>query len=198
MNAAHRSRMWLGHYATHTIVAGTCMLAATQLVGLVVPITVVAAVAAVAAELALAVAAMTSSTYHDRHLCERHIAEAPLAGPDATATARDRQLHTIHAVCDHPTATMVAFLVALLTPGAAGLLLHLPASVQDVVPVLVSAVIAYLGWCAVVHRRLTPWCRYCRRNNGGGGHWFNPVDPTDPRIRAVTPADGSPPPREKA
>jgi hypothetical protein len=100
---------------------------------------------------------------HDRSLCELCVAALPLNAAERAARY-GRRFRVAHA--GSQPRLLVPYLAILLlanfAPGSWGRLLW----------VLVQLSLIYLLRCAVTHRRLQPWCPWCR----GGGE----KDPTSP------------------
>jgi hypothetical protein len=105
---------------------------------------------------------------HDRGLCEMCVAALPL---DAAERAARHRLRFRVAHCGAQPRLVLTYLAVLVlanfAPGSWGRLLW----------VAVQLSLVYLLRCAVTHRRLQPWCPWCRE----GGE-KDPSSP-DPRPR---------------
>lgn len=106
---------------------------------------------------------------HERHLCLRDLDDAPLLDPQAAVDQHRRALRIHH--------NRRQYLVALITgvlPLAILLVMTGQASYPVGVKLALTALAAigvaancYVGYIQATHRRLQPWCPWCRRNDGG-------------------------------
>jgi hypothetical protein len=121
--------------------------------------------------LATGVLIMKLEEEHDHRLCEACIAEVPL-DPGAAVAKADRALRISHWTVDHQRlfrAIMIGFVgfaASVFFFVATGSRASLGFGVAD------FAVLLGFVWLTRVfntHRRLHPWCPYCRRRGGGGG-----------------------------
>jgi len=122
--------------------------------------------------LALACVAIASSAcemfVHDRNLCLRDLQEAPLLDPQGAVDKNRSRLRTFH---DRRFKVVVLtmsagpLLAVLLVPGRESMSTTLRV-VSTVVAVVGIAVLAFAGRLSAVHRRLRPWCPWCRRDGG--------------------------------
>lgn len=106
---------------------------------------------------------------HDRRLCEHCMAALPL-NPSERATRYARRFWLAHAGSE--PRLVVPYLAALVgvnfVPGPVGRLLW----------ALLQGSMIYLLLAYSTHRRLQPWCPWCRGGGGGGGE--DDDDPVSP------------------
>jgi hypothetical protein len=103
---------------------------------------------------------------HDRGLCEHCMAGMPL-NPSALAVRYKRRFWLSHSAAE-PRYVLPYFAVLIgssFLPGQGGLLIWS----------LVQTSMIYLITAYSTHRRLQPWCPWCRDNGGGGEE--DPVAP---------------------
>lgn len=176
---AHRMAMWFGHYNVHAAILG---FAVVILGGFVLALDGLPSWLDLTVR-ALTVAAIAASAYgtfsryyHDRNVCDRHIIEAPLDDPDGAVQRNRRKLRLFHRLT--PGMVMKVAVVFLVASALMQFVFHVPTVVLHLPLIGFASALSYLAWSCVVHRRLEPWCPYCRR--GGGDDGFEPVDPTRP------------------
>ncbi len=152
--------MWLGHYSTAFLLAATAASVADDAAGQPGGL---ADWALDALWLAWIAALMTDMGRHREHLCERCIAATPL-DPQATVT-RWRRVLRLH----HERRAMVALFGGVLAWDlASGALFRHPAAWVLAVNALVAVIVAASYVVTWQHRRLYPWCPFCRWGDGGG------------------------------
>lgn len=160
----HKTRVWTAYVAC-TLIGGITL-------GLLdAPLLIIPAVVALLAAGALV---MKLEGMHDRRLCEGCISSLPL-NPSEAAARKDRPLRAVHWTNNRRPLflLLVAFSIAVPVSGFLVQLRwrwHLPGSL----PFILSGFAMLLVWLWFVrafdiHRRLSPWCPYCRRRGGGGG-----------------------------
>ena len=108
---------------------------------------------------------------HGRALCELCVGYLP-PDPDAAVAAHRPALHYCHLPIAAPVSIAVAVLVAASTVAPAAVMLTMQATS--------FGYWAYLLRADIWHRRLTPWCPWCR-----GGHGHSDLDAPGPRLTAT-------------
>lgn len=125
------------------------------------------------------VIAMIMLYVHERGpLCETCISSMPL-NVQETVERRMRFLRFRHKVADSPYIVwkLIGFWLAYFV----GLLLLGGHSVGGMLfGALFNTAIAYLLFATAVHRRLSPWCPWCRRGGGGEDEQIEAPDPVQP------------------
>jgi len=125
--------------------------------------------------------------YHDKHLCLRDVRALPLLDPQGEIDRRRKHLRRFHQAFDDRR-RFLWFTIAALIPTMAIItlkhLLHVgPDRQWDLAAAgLYTAempLFVYVIWTQHLHRRLQPWCPFCRRRGKGKNH-FEPADPTQP------------------
>lgn len=121
--------------------------------------------------LATGLGLMKLEAVHDHRLCEACIDEVPL-NPGAAAVKADRQMRAAHWTVDHRSwfLTLMLGAVAFVATEFA----FLPHSSPAAFAFLGADLLAMTGFVLLLrafntHRRLHPWCPYCKRRGGGGG-----------------------------
>jgi hypothetical protein len=149
--AARAFRLW-GHFAAD-LLCGTVVAAIAVAL---YPPPAALALTVPTALVAVVVACWLAMRQHDRSLCEHCVAALPLDAAERAARCRLR-FRLAHAG-NEPR---------LLVPYLAGLALvnFAPGPAGRVVWMLAQLTLVYLLRCTVTHRRLQPWCPWCR---GGG------------------------------
>jgi hypothetical protein len=153
-----RAAMWLGHYSTVLLLAAVATSVADdatgQSQGALEWVTS-------AVWLAWIAAFMTDVGRHQERLCERCIAASPL-DPQAAVT-RWRRVLRLH----HARRAMLALLGGIIAWDVVnGLFRHPPAwaLALDALTAVVLGASYVVTW---QHRRLYPWCPFCRWDEGG-------------------------------
>lgn len=166
-----RTRLWLGHYRYHLLIFGITLLILGNLIGSfhtewLVWLTFTIWVTTI-------MVPITGIRYHLNNLCEKCISEAP-DDPDAEVTTHKRELRLFHS----PQIRAVTFALLLAWGVFAFRLSQRPHLAWWLVlaDCLGLALLAYGGFIMLTHRRLEPWCPYCR--SGGGGSSEVPEDTT--------------------
>lgn len=165
-----RWRMLLGHYNNQLGMAGLAMAGVTFILvgstgwGRSVAGAVTAVLIAVAAVVAITASALTWR-YHDRGLCSRCDTVTAALDPEGAVAAARRRLALFHRTGLRAAMVVVFLILAVVNVAATA----------ANVPGVGYATIAY-GLLAVVtemtvqaaHRRLAPWCPWCRHGGGWG------------------------------
>lgn len=153
-----------GHFGAELLavaIAGVILLGLHPLAG-------AAAMTVPLALFAFVVATWVMMRRHDRRLCEQCMASLPL-NPSEQAARHVRRLWVTHA--GSQPRLVVPYLAALVgvnfVPGPLGRLLW----------ALLQASMIYLILAYSTHRRLQPWCPWCRGGGGGGEDEDDPVSP---------------------
>jgi hypothetical protein len=130
------------------------------------------------APVALAAVVLTSwvlMRHHDRGLCEQCLAAMPLNPADRAARCR-RMFWVTH--CGTRPRYLVPYLVVLIgsnfASASTGTFGHMAWA-------LIQASMIYLIASYTMHRRLQPWCPWCR-DDGGGGEDRGDVAPPPPPV----------------
>lgn len=133
------------------------------------------------ARLAMILAILVLATFvimrrHDRQLCEHCVSEIPLDLERAAHRARFR-FWMAHEGCRiHFVVPYFAVLIATnFLPGDFGRLIW----------AFAQSTMVYLIMASSTHRKLQPWCPWCK-GDGGGDHILDP-DPLLPRDRDLQP-----------
>jgi hypothetical protein len=154
-----RPAMWLGHYATHLLLAAVAASVADDAMGQPGGVVQWAAVAAWTVWIA---AFLVDGGFHRERLCERCVAASPL-DPQA-AVDRWRRALRLH----HARAVMVAVLAGVVGWNlASGALFRHPPAWALAVSALASVTLGASYAVSWQHRRLYPWCPFCRWGEGG-------------------------------
>lgn len=133
--------------------------------------------------LALILVFAAAQQRHDRSLCEHCIAHMPL-DPQTEIIKRDRWLRANH-VGEATSRKWASLIFAVLSLSYVGVLVFAPRPVGGAVIVLVIGILGPLATIGIqIHKRLQPWCPYCRRNDGGD-YQFDP-NPTPARSKELT------------
>lgn len=168
-----RAVMWLGHYSVFLLLAAVAASvaddAAGQPSGLLDWIVDAAWLAWVAALLA-------DMGRHREHLCERCIAATPL-DPQAAVDCWRRVLRLQHA-----HGAWIALLGAVVAWDIGSALFRHQPPWAFAVDALVSVIVGASWLVTWQHRRLYPWCPYCRWD-GGGHHEVSPDVPAPAATR---------------
>jgi hypothetical protein len=111
---------------------------------------------------------------HDRRLCEQCVAAMPL-NPSEEASRYRRRFWTAHSLSE--PRYLVPYLVVLIGSNFAS------SAPGRIAWALIQSSMIYLIAAQVTHRRLQPWCPWCR-DDGGGEHVDEapPVLPHDDRL----------------
>lgn len=158
---------WLGHYSVLLLWVAVAAGVANNTTGL--RIAAVSTMASVA-WIAWIVAWAADYGYHQSHLCERCVAASPL-NPQAVAARRKGILRAHHA--RKAQLAVLAFVVAWMV---ADPLMRHPAAWTYVLNALVLVALGVNGAVTWQHRRLYPWCPFCRWGDGGS-HEVSPDIP---------------------
>jgi hypothetical protein len=181
----HTLAMLLGHYSITVSPAASTVITAVVIYRAAWPrpadIVLLAITSAVT--VVTLISQLCRDFYHDRQLCLRCLNDAPMLNPQA---AVDKHINTLRRV--HFARWRIALLPAfLLVPFiVAGMPLSgwpWPARAA----LIASAVLGYAGslymdYATVTHRRLQPWCPWCKRRGFGGEDLPAPVP--DPTVKA--------------
>lgn len=150
--------MWLGHYSTPALLAAVVASVADDAMGqpggAVQWITIAVWALWLAAWLA-------DGGVHQERLCERCIAASPL-DPQA-AVDRWRRVLRLH----HERRVMIAVLGAVVVWDVMAGRLHHPPAWALAVSALTSVALGASYAVTWQHRRLYPWCPFCRWDEGG-------------------------------
>jgi len=164
-----------GHYNYHVTAIGCCIISAQNIVAALTKgaiNTIIGFVSAVAIA-AMILTLLAEILYHDRNMCLRDITGSKvLLNPQGEVVKHDRKLRTTH--WPTPKKIAILFLAVGLTylAAPAGKMLHFPLA-GAALTIAGLAMCLYLMFAFVVHKRLYPWCPYCRRDDG-------PEDDTTP------------------
>lgn len=153
--------MWLGHYSTHLLAIVLALSVISDATGRPGFMEWPAAII----WLAWVGTLPLSSPYHDSRLCERCLAAAPTLNPEA---AIRRWISALW--CHHHRSfwfTVAGVLFGWVTYTAVGIQRHHEHPWQYAVDALVLVLLGVLYLVPYQHRRLYPWCPYCRWDDGG-------------------------------
>lgn len=182
ISVPERPAMWLGHYSTLLMLAAVVATVADDATGQRQAAVGWAAAAAWACWIA---AFLADGGYHRERLCERCIAASPL-DPQA-AVDRWRSVLRLH----HARAAMVITMGTVVAWNFASVLIRRPPWWVLALSALAYVVLGASYAVAWQHRRLYPWCPFCRWDEGGA-HEVSPDVPAPaatrlPRERSRTP-----------
>jgi len=160
-----------GHFAPHVLIAA--IVSSAVLVVEPAPPGSAVAIGAPVGLVGIVLTTWVLLRRHDRSLCERCVAAMPL---DASAAAHRnrRRMWTAHAAT-RPSALLV--MVALLVAVDVALVV-VPATWVGAVSwgwAAAQGGLVYLVLSHTTHRRLQPWCPWCR--DGGGGEGLDEPEP---------------------
>lgn len=163
--------MWAGHYSIRIMIPAVFLLVAFTVAGRPGGDNGVLSWIVTAVWLAWYVTIMFDFHYHEARLCERCIAATPL-DPQKAVNRWDRLLRVYHSkkVLIGMTISVVAWFFT--APWVAGH--HWWGNAISLVALLVIAVILTTSH---VHRRLYPWCPYCRWGGRGDAEVVPDPDP---------------------
>lgn len=122
---------------------------------------------------------------HDRRLCEACIADMPLSPGDAAHKIR-RRLQLVHWTKDHKTTwNTIELLIVVSGVGMDSMPAAGPVALAVMLTFLLAGVGVFWWFLLAVraHKRLGPWCPYCRRDDGGGGLVIPDPEPADSTSR---------------
>jgi hypothetical protein len=170
-----RALMWLGHYATHLLLLAIAAAVVNDSLGGHVT---AAQYADSALWIAWFAALMAEINRHQGRLCERCIAAAPTLDPESSVRRWRPALRCYHvkAVTIVLLLVMLAWFIYIDTTGGRK---HPWQYALDAVAVII------LGAKYLIdhqHRRLYPWCPFCRWDEGGSEEVAPPV-PVIPQNR---------------
>lgn len=168
-----RPAMWLGHYSMLALLAAVMASLADDATGQRPGVAEWIAVAAWSAWMA---ASAADTGRHRERLCERCIAASPL-DPQA-AVSRWRAALRLH----HSRKAMITLLSAVVAWDVIDGLLHQPPWWALALSALGTAALGMSVFVTWQHRRLYPWCPFCRWD-GGGPHEVSPDVPVTPVAR---------------
>lgn len=176
----HAAAMWLGHYADEMMITSMALYGAGTIFLKVLPDAAQwALMVTLFPFMQLSVAALIMQhLVHDRNLCMRDVARAPLADPEGEVQRRMRWLRRFHGRYRKLMALAPLLLIAVMA-GA----LALPAGGQIVQQVALVAFVSFAAFqmqVSRVHRRLRPWCPMCRWGRGDDGDGPQEPSPVTP------------------
>ncbi len=151
-----------GHFGAETLAAA---IVGVILIGLR-PLDGALALTVPLALLAFVVATWVMMRRHDRRLCEHCMATMPL-NPAAVAERYARRFWVTHAGSE--PRLVIPYLAALVAVN------FVPGALGRVAWTLLQLSMIYLVLSYATHRRLQPWCPWCRDDGGGGDD--DPVSP---------------------
>ena len=159
-----------GHYAPEMLMASVGAVIAMNLV----PPNGALLLAAPIGLLLFVIATWMLMRAHDRRLCEHCVASMPL-NPSELATRYRRRFWLTHNGASAKYA--LPYLGVLIASNA------IPGSAGRLVWALAQSTLIYLLASYTTHRRLQPWCPWCK--GGGGGHDDEPAtpEPVEPERR---------------
>ncbi|MGH8963097.1 MAG: hypothetical protein ACRDWT_18230 [Jatrophihabitantaceae bacterium] len=158
-----------GHYGPEmlsTSVLGVILLGVHPLAGplmLTVPVTLMAFV----------IASWLLMRQHDRRLCEQCMLAMPL-NPSQRATRYRRRFWLAHSA--GKPLVVVPYLVVLIGSNFA------IDTIGRIGWAIIQSTMVYLILSYATHRRLQPWCPWCRGGDGGGGRDDEDVTPPPPPV----------------
>jgi hypothetical protein len=184
-----RAAMWLGHYSTVLLLAAVATSVADDATG-----QSQGALEWAASAVWLAwIAAFTADIgRHQERLCERCIAASPL-DPQAAVT-RWRGVLRLH----HARRAGLALLGGIIAWDVVNSLFRHPPAWALAIDALTAVVLGASYAVTWQHRRLYPWCPFCRWGEGGA-HEVSPdvPSPSAARLRKSTRTQFRPPPDMK-
>ncbi len=163
----HAAAMWLGHYAGELYLSGMALQGVALVSMNLLPEGAQwATTAVVFPYLMLAVVALILQTeVHDRNLCPRDLAQAPLADPEGEVQRRMGWLRRYHGARKRlllaPVLLIAVMVVALAFPGGR--------FIQQGALLVFMAFASWRLYIIRIHRRLRPWCPMCRWGRGDDG-----------------------------
>ena len=169
--------MWAGHYSIRLMIPAVVLIVAFTVAGRPGGDNGVLSWAVTAVWVAWFVTIQFDFNYHEARLCERCIAATPL-DPQKAVNRWDWVLRISHSKKALITTTFAVVVWFFTAPWVAADH-HWWGSVINVAALLVIALIVT---ATHVHRRLYPWCPYCRWGGRGEEEEFVP-DP-DPAVSA--------------
>jgi hypothetical protein len=165
----HRLSGALGHHAVNMLIGAIVAVVAIQLV----PMVPIMALTVSATLFAFVILCWLLMREHDRRLCERCVLEIPL-DPAEQAKRYRRRFWMAHTGSE--PRFLVPYLIVLISSNFA------TSTIGRVGWALIQMSMAYLILSQSTHRKLQPWCPWCR--DGGGGEEVDdtpPVLPNDDR-----------------
>ena len=160
----------LGHHAGEVLILA---IAGVIIVGLH-PLPGVFALTGALALILVVLVSWLAMRRHDRRLCEQCVAAMPL-NPSEQATRYRRRFWTAHSLSE--PRYLLPYLTVLIGSNFA------TSGPGRVAWALIQSSMIYLIAAQATHRRLQPWCPWCRED-GGGEHVAEepPVLPHDDRL----------------
>jgi hypothetical protein len=155
----------LGHHAVNMLVASIFAVVALQLV----PLPMVTAMAVSITLFAFVLLCWLLMREHDRRLCEHCVLAMPL-NPSERAKRYHRRLWMAHTGLE--PRFVVPYLVVLISSNFA------TSTIGRIGWALIQLSMAYLILSQSTHRKLQPWCPWCR--DGGGGEEVDETPPVVP------------------
>jgi peptidoglycan/LPS O-acetylase OafA/YrhL len=179
----HALAMLLGHYITIITPINALIMFAVIVYRAVWAhrMGVVASAIAMAVMSVVFVALLLKDFYHDRRLCLRCLNAAPMLNPQAAVDKHIEALRSCHfrrwRVSSLAVVLIATFIVAVAVPLAGW---PWPGRALLIVAGAVGFTAAlYMDYATVMHSRLQPWCRWCKRRGFGGEPLPEPTpDPT--------------------
>lgn len=144
-----------GHYAPTLLSASICAVVLLRLR----PPTGALALTAPFVLVAFVLTSWLFMRQHDRRLCELCVSAMPL-DMSAQAARYQRRLWLVHRGSD--PRYVIGYLVVLIGSN------FLPGTGGQLIWALVQCTMIYLIAAYTAHRRLQPWCPWCRGDGGGG------------------------------
>lgn len=157
----NRFFMWAGHYSIRMMIPAVALIVVFDLAGHPGGDNGVLSWVVTGVWFAWFATMMIDMNYHESRLCERCITVTPL-DPQKAVARWDRVLRLFHS-----KRTLILITVGIISWFFIGPQVQHHQWWGNVIDVLSLALIAVIVGTMHIHRRLYPWCPYCRWGDGG-------------------------------
>lgn len=182
----HALAMLLGHYSEIISPVTSLIILVTVIYRAVWarPVNAVSSTITVTIMAVVIATMLLKDFYHSRKLCLRCLKAAPMLDPQAAVDRHINALRRIHFARWRTFLLATVLIVAYVASSAAVASWPWPARAVLVVAGLVGFVGSlYMTYASFIHRRLYPWCPWCKRRGFGGEPLPEPTP--DPTIKAI-------------